>query len=191
MTTSFISHYTVQVADFPAVADQGTFTWRNSCDVISAGCNMLDNQGQARRRRVITPLQTTTVTAIHNAAHQVVTAVPVGTTVHDFVTVAECSRTADPDGERDVDWFLNGDCTGAPAANSGPIGPLDASGQFDATGFAFTVNSAGASGVPGELPGWRCGVHASDGACEPLQVVDANIQLSRCRRRTRSARTTC
>ena len=41
-----------------------------------------------------------------------------------------------------VDWFLNGTCTGAPAANSAPSA-ADAAGQVDATGFSFTVNSAG------------------------------------------------
>src|SRR3954454_1142987 len=181
LTTSFISHYTVQVADFPAVADQGTFTWRNSCNVVAAGCNSsLDNQGQATAQADITPLQTTTVTAIHNAAHQVVTAVPVGSTVHDFVTVADVlPNEPTPTGNVNVDWFLNGDCSGAPAASSGPLGPLDASGQFDATTFAFTVNSAGARSFRANYLGGGGGAFLpSQGACEPLQVVDANIQIS-------------
>ena len=48
-----------------------------------------------------------------------------------------------PTGNVNIDWFLNGDCSGAAAANSGSIGPLNGSGQFDATGFAFTVNTPG------------------------------------------------
>src|SRR3954462_1447918 len=181
LTTSFISHYTVQVADFPAVADQGTFTWRNSCNVVSAGCNSsLDNQGQATAQADITPLQTTTVTAIHNAAHQVVTAVPVGSTVHDFVTVADVlPNEPTPSGNVNVDWFLNGDCSGAPAVSSGPLGPLDANGQFDATTFAFTVNTSGARSFRANYLGGGGGAFLpSQGACEPLQVVDANIQIS-------------
>src|SRR6266542_4992156 len=84
-------------------------------------------------------------TAIHNAAHQTVTSVPVGTTVHDSVSVTDPNAFAIPSGNVTIDWFLNGQCTGAPAANSGPLA-LDASGNLDATGFAFTVNSAGFRG---------------------------------------------
>ena len=84
-----------------------------------------------------------TATDIHNAAHQVVTAVAVGTTVHDFVTVTGQPGAPVPTGNVNVDWFLNGTCAGAPAANSGSVGPLDGTGHFDATGFAFTVNAAG------------------------------------------------
>src|SRR3954454_12471964 len=181
LTTSFISHYTVQLADFPAVADQGTFTWRNSCNVVAAGCNSsLDNQGQATAQADITPLQTTTVTAIHNAAHQTVTAVPVGSTVHDFVTVADVlPNEPTPTGNVNVDWLVNGDLSGTPQASSGAYVPLDAYGQFDATRFAFTVNPSGARSFRANYLGGGGGAFLpSQGACEPLQVVDANIQIS-------------
>ena len=178
LTTSFISHYTVQVADFPLLADRGTFTWNNSCDVVSAGCSTLDSQGQATASATVNPLSTTTVTAIHNAAHQVVTAVPVGSTVHDFVRVANVLPNVPiPTGNVNVDWFLNGDCSGAPVASSGSLGPLDASGQFDATAFSFTVNTPGMRAFRASYLG--SGAYLpSTGACEPLQVVDANIQIS-------------
>jgi hypothetical protein len=114
-------------------------------------------------------------TQIHNAAHQVVTTVAVGTTVHDRVSVTGTGAT--PTGNVTFDWFLNGTCTGAPAANSGPVGPLDASGNFDATGFTFPVNTAGQRAFKAHYLGDA--THpAADGACEPLTVVDANISIT-------------
>ena len=181
LTTSFISHYTVQAADFPVVQDRGTFTWRNSCDVVTEGCEgTIDNNSQATAQASVNPLSTTTVTAIHNAAHQVVTAVPVGSTVHDLVRVANVLPNQPvPTGNVNVDWFLNGDCSGSPAASSGPLGPLDASGQFDATAFAFTVNTPGMRSFRASyLGGGNGAILLSTGACEPLQVVDANIQIT-------------
>jgi hypothetical protein len=117
-----------------------------------------------------------TATQIHNAAHQTVLAVAAGTTVHDFVSVTSADSGPVPTGNVNIDWFLNGDCTGAPAANSGSIGPLDAAGNFDATGFAFTV-TAGARAFKAHYEG-SATYNTSDGACEPLQVVDANIQIN-------------
>ena len=57
------------------------------------------------------------------------------------------------------------------------MGPLDGSGHFDATGFAFTVNAAGFRAFRAHYEGDATYV-GSDGACEPLQVVDANIQIT-------------
>jgi hypothetical protein len=76
-----------------------------------------------------------------------------------------------------IDWVTNGTCTGAPAANSGSIGPLNASGQLDATGFAQTPATAGFYGFRAHYEG-DARYTPSTGACEPLQVVDANIQLT-------------
>src|SRR5262249_8044642 len=56
-----------------------------------------------------------------------------------------------------------------------PSAGSDAS--FDATGFNFTVNVAGARAFLAHYPGDATYV-ASDGPCEPLQVVDANIQIT-------------
>src|SRR4051812_7038450 len=110
-------------------------------------------------------LPSSTATQIHNPAHQIVTVMETGTTVHDFVAVTGQAGSPVPTGNVNVDWFLNGTCTGAPAANSGIVGPLNASGQFDATGFAFTVNSAGFRGFRGHYVG-NGTYAASDGPCE-------------------------
>ena len=132
----------------------------------------------------VNQLPSSTTTAIHNAVHATVLSVPVGTTVHDFVTVSGTAGNPPPTGNVNVDWFLNGTCTGAPAANSGSIGPLvpgaGSTATFDATGFAFTVNSAGQRAfkahytVDAANPVYT----ASDGPCEPLNVVDARISIT-------------
>src|SRR6266542_3801063 len=125
-------------------------------------------------RTVANPPNVTT--AIHNPAHQVVTTVPVGTTVHDSVSVVDPNAFGIPTGDVTIDWFLNGTCTGSPAVNSGPL-TLDAAGNLDATGFAFTVNSPGFRGFKAHYLG-DSNYAPADGPCEPLSVVDANIQIT-------------
>jgi uncharacterized repeat protein (TIGR01451 family) len=113
-------------------------------------------------------------TSIHNAAHQVVTAVEAGQTVHDFVGATGAAGT--PSGNVTVDWFTNNTCSGAPQSNSGNVA-LNAAGQADATGFAKTPNAAGLFAFQGHYLG--NGTYLpSDGPCEPLRVVDANIQIT-------------
>ncbi len=126
---------------------------------------------------LVQQLASSTATTIHNAAHAAVTAVEVGSTVHDFVTVTGQPAKPVPTGSVTVDWFLNGTCAGTAAASSSTLGPLDASGRLDATGFAFTVNSAGQRGFIAHYLG-DATYAASDGSCETLTVVDANIQLT-------------
>jgi hypothetical protein len=67
----------------------------------------------------ISAVTTATTTDIHNASHNVVTAVEKGTTVHDFVSVTAAAGNPPPSGNVTIDWFLNGTCTGQPQANSG------------------------------------------------------------------------
>ena len=102
--------------------------------------------------------------------------------MHDFVTVSSPNPDPNPSqsvpsGNVHIDWFLNGDCSGNPAATSGSLGPLDANGHFDATGFAFTVSSAGQRSFKAHYEG-NNEYAPSDGACEPLQVVDARITIA-------------
>src|SRR5262245_18248420 len=47
VSTPFNSHYTSVIGGFPALSDQGTFRWHNSCDVVSNGCNTCNANGQA------------------------------------------------------------------------------------------------------------------------------------------------
>src|SRR5262245_10414517 len=183
------SHYTVQAADFGLpnhrLLDDGSLSWHDVCnDPAGTGntnCNPNPPDVGAGSSSLITGLGSSTATQIHNAAHGVVTAVAVSSTVHDFVTVSGVAGQPAPTGNVNFDWFLNGDCSGAPVQNSGSLGPLVAGGgsssTFDATTFTFTVNSPGMRAFKAHYAGDSL-YAASDGACEPLAVVDANIQIS-------------
>jgi uncharacterized repeat protein (TIGR01451 family) len=116
-------------------------------------------------------------TAIHNSAHQAVTAVELGKTVHDSVSVSGAGGT--PTGSVTFDWFANGSCTGAPASTSSAVA-ISGSGTTaiaDATGFPQTPSSAGAYSFEAHYPG-SATYAAADGPCESLSVVDANVAIS-------------
>ena len=102
--------YVTQPADYNihpvthALADDGVLGWKDVCDIDPVSCNNGQQSATAPSATVLVRRSSQTATDIHNAAHQVVTTVGVGTTVHDFVTVT----TNDPDpgnpipiGERD------------------------------------------------------------------------------------------
>jgi hypothetical protein len=160
------------------LTDTLTWNWNNTCTFDpDSDCTNGAQIATAGASTIVQKLGSSTATDIHNAAHQTVTVVDAGSTVHDFVTVSGQPGSPNPTGNVSIDWFLNGTCDGAPAANSGSIGPLNASGQLDATGFAFTVNSAGHRAFRATYLG-DATYDGSVGACEPLTVVDANIQLT-------------
>jgi hypothetical protein len=185
------SHYTVQEADFGLpghiLQDSASLNWNDLCNDPAGTGNTNCNPNPppnvgATSESLLTPLTSSTATTIHDAAHNPVTAVAVGSTVHDLVTVTGQAGHSAPTGNVNVDWFLNGTCTGPPQSNSGSIGPLVAGGgfvsTFDATGFAFgPLNTAGLFAFKGHYEG--AGPYAASvGACEPLNVVDANIQIT-------------
>jgi hypothetical protein len=131
-------------------------------------CTTAPRTTTANSSALVLKLASSTASVIHNAAHDPVTSVAVGATVHDFVTVMGQPGSPNPTGNVNVDWFLNGDCSGGAAANSGSVA-LDASGQSDVVGFAFTVNSAGFRAFRAHYEG-DARYLGSDGACEPLVV---------------------
>ena len=92
----------------------------------------------------VTEVASTTATDIHNAAHQVVTTVPAGTTVHDQATVTGLNGLPTPTGTVTFSWFTNGTCTAPAAATSSPF-TLNASGVADGTTFPQTPACRGAS----------------------------------------------
>ena len=67
-------------------------TWHDLCnDPTNTGnsnCATNPPTVAAASQTLVTQLTATTTTDIHNAAHQIVTVVPAGTTVHDSVTVS-------------------------------------------------------------------------------------------------------
>ena len=80
-----------------------------------------------------------------------------------------------PTGNVTLDWFTNNTCEGNPASTSGNF-PL-VNGSVDAVGFAKGPLSAGLYGFRAHYLG-SATYGSSDGACEPLRVVDANIQIT-------------
>jgi len=179
------SFYTVQAADFNlaghVLTDSANLTWHDTCnDPAGTGnSNCVPNPPNvgAGSQTLVIGLTPTVTTQIHNAAHAVVTAVAAGATVHDFVTVSGGAGNPVPTGSVTLDWFLNGSCTGAPQANSGALQLVN--GAVDATSFPFTVSAGGRAFKAHYLGDPANPVYdAADGACEPLSVVDANIQIS-------------
>jgi hypothetical protein len=174
--------YTAQPADFtlpgdilPMLAD---YAAADLCDAPGTeNCPVADLTVGVNSQTAIVKRDSATATQIHNAAHQPVTTVEVGSTVHDFVSVTSTDGGPVPAGNVNIDWFLNGDCSGAPAANSGSIGPLDAAGNLDATGFNFTVGSTGMRAFRAHYEG-SGSYEPSDGDCEPLQVEGAGGQIT-------------
>ena len=181
IATSDFSFYTVVAADFGlpdhSLTDTATLSWADTCDHSSAptNCTTGAQTATAGSSSAISQLGSSTATDIHNAAHQVVTTVAAGSTVHDFVTVSGQPGSPNPTGKVTLNWFLNGTCTGAPAASKDET--LAADGTVDATDFPFTVNSAGHRAFQATYQG-DATYTGSTGACEPLTVVDANIQLT-------------
>jgi phosphoheptose isomerase len=183
------SHYTVQSGDFNlpghALSDSASLTWNDLCDGFGAGpipgggnCSSNPPPVGAASQTIVTQLPSTTSTAIHNAAHAIVTTVGAGATVHDFVTVSGGPGNPVPTGTASVQWFTNNTCTGGAAASKvemlGAAGTVDATdfpqGPLGAGLFAFQAHYLGDPANPVYAP--------SDGACEPLTVVDANVQIS-------------
>jgi hypothetical protein len=180
--TNSFSHYTVQPGDFAlpghSLTDSATLGWNNTCTSPTVqNCTTGPQQASAGSATTVQQNPSTTTTQIHNPAHQVVTAVAVGTQVHDFVTVT--GGAGAPTGSVTIDWFTNNSCSGNPAVTSGSF-PLNAAGQVDATSFNFTPNSPGQFAFRAHYLGDPANATylPSDGACEPLSVVDANIQIT-------------
>jgi hypothetical protein len=183
ITTASFTHYTVQPGDFNInpvthrLSDQITWDWHNTCvSDPDQDCSTKPQQATAGASAEVLKLNTTTATDIHNAAHGTVTVVEVGTTVHDFVTVTGQPGSPNPTGNVTIDWFTNSQCSGAPAATSAPVA-LTANGTVDATAFPQGPLAAGSYGFRAHYAGDATYL-PSDGPCEPLQVLDANIQIS-------------
>ena len=115
----------------------------------------------------------TVSTTIHDTAHAAVTTVAVGTHVHDFVSVSGGTGNPVPTGTVTVAGF-DGSCSSL-AGTSSPA-TLGAAGTVDVTGFELIPATAGPRGFRAHYSGDSV-YGASDGSCEVLNVVDANIQI--------------
>ena len=97
--------------------------------------------------------------------------------MHDFVTVTGQPASPTPTGTVTIDWFTNGTCANTPASTSGNE-TLNASGQVDATDFAKGPLAAGFYSFRAHYAGDATVPRRRTVPCEPLQVVDANIQIT-------------
>jgi len=122
----------------------------------------------------VAKVNSTTVTDIHNAAHDVVTAVRAGTTVHDQATVSGSLGT--PTGTVVFKWFTNGTCAGDATATSGAFNL--SGGVADATSFTQTPNNAGNLAFQATYSGDNT-YNASTGACEPLTVTKVDLAITK------------
>ena len=107
-------------------------------------------------------------TEVHDAGHNVVTTVPLGTTVHDRAAVGTIAGFT-PTGSVDFTFFTNGTCTGGGSAagtvaldGSGVAHPSQTRGPLAAGAYSFRAHYGGDANYL-----------AGDSACEPLTVSTA------------------
>src|SRR5438105_3265310 len=139
---SFSAHY------------NGSTTYNES---TSVGCEQLSP----------VKLDSSVTTAIHNAAHAVITSAAIGATVHDSATVTGTQAGGTPTGTVTFAWFANGLCTGRPVAVSDPFDLVN--GSVDASAFTQTPASAGPYAFEAHYNGSTTYNEATS-ACEPLTV---------------------
>jgi hypothetical protein len=176
-TSSPFAFHTVTGADFTnknPLVDDADLTWQDTCDSHSPNCPVGDQHASTGSQTALQKRPSSTSTLIHNASHQVVTAIEAGTTVHDFVTVTGGAGNPVPTGGVNVKWFTNNTCTGSPQSNSGNVQLVN--GSVDVTSFAKTPG-AGQFAFQAHYNGSST-YRVSDGECEPLTVVDASIGIA-------------
>ncbi len=184
--TANYTFYSVKPLDYNLPSHELTdlvgFTWDSLCE-SGQSCPTPNQLAQIGGSSFVQQLPSTTSTTIENGADTAVTAVAVGTPVHDFVTVGPSPSappsSPTPTGDVSLDWFTNGTCSGPPTTVSGPLA-LNGAGSVDATGFSFSPTSAGEYAFQAHYttdptnPAYT----GSDGPCEPVKVADASISIT-------------
>src|SRR5262249_24679138 len=161
-----------------------TYNITDACNISgSNGCDTsIVNPENAQGTATVMKRGSQASTTILSAGGQPVTTVEVGSIVHDSGSVVENSSPPPivpgpvPTGSVSIDFFNNGGCTGSPVA-SGSAG-LDASGNFNATGFPQGPLAAGHYSFQATYTGDGTYNASPAATCEPLTVVDANIQIT-------------
>ena len=152
----------VRSADVPLLPP-GNYGFKAS---VAGDSNYLGTTGACEEFSVA-KATTTTVTAIHDADHGVVTTVVLGTTVHDAATVTSANSTAKPTGNVNFTFFPNSTCTGESSTSAGShvldsnglADPSSSEGPLAAGSYGFRATYVGDSNFAG-----------STGDCEPLTV---------------------
>src|SRR5262249_58241300 len=91
----------------------------------------------------INKADSSTATAIHDAAHNVITSAALGSVVHDSASVTDNAPGFDPTGNVSFTFFTSGDCTtggsaaGTVALSSGVAHPSDHEGPLAAGSYSF------------------------------------------------------
>jgi len=140
-----------------AYAFQASYGGDAAYAASSGACTLLAATGQPAA---------SIVTVVHNASHAAVTTVPVGTALHDQVTVS-ASAAPTPGGSVTIEWFTNNRCKGKVSATSGPFTLVN--GSVDAVSFVQTPASPGQYAFQARYSG--SGTYAAAvGACEVVIV---------------------
>ncbi len=151
--------YVIQANDPDPLPDQGNAVVHDLCNVSTAGCNTLSNQIQFTSQTDLI-FSSSVVTNIHNAAHNPVTSVPVGTTVHDNAVVS--SNKGTPTGTVDFNLYSNDSCTGSASTQTGVALVAGVAESNTTVANAALSYKAHYNGDANHNP--------SDGVCEPLAV---------------------
>ena len=138
----------VDATEFPqtpstggSFAFQATYSGDGTYEASTGACEPL----------TVTPVASSTVTVIHDAAHAPVMSVPAGTVVHDQATVTG-GRSGDADGDGDVRLVHQRHLRGRPGGTSDPF-TLDAAGVADADDVHADAGRGGELRVPGDVFG--------------------------------------
>jgi hypothetical protein len=184
------SVYTVLPGDYTAnpqhsLSDQIDYTVTNACNVVSSNCDSsLTNEEQLTASATVQKRKAQATTTILAGADPVTTIVS-GTTVHDSGTVSEDTANENPPpvvpgpvptGTVSITFFQGGTCNGT-VLDTGSA-TLDASGNFNATTMPETPTTPGMYSFQATYNGDGTYNASPASGCEPLQVVNANIQIT-------------
>jgi hypothetical protein len=181
-----LHYYTAKATDFPVLQDQVRWTYHQACTNVTPPDVCTQNPDTAAKSAAsnVSPLNTSTATTIHkDPGHTAVTVVEAGSSVHDSVVVSTAAGQPAPVGNVHFDFFTGSGCDPANKVGAGVTLPLVAGGANTSTIDPALVQGPLAAGSYGYkasfLGGGTNGVfQPSTGDCEPLAVVDANIQIT-------------
>lgn len=113
----------------------------------------------------------TITNAIQNGSNATITTAPIGTLVHDTVTVASTTASTTPTGTVDFNLFANTSCSGTPTVQSSV--PLvngvaqSATTTVPATGLSYLVHYSGDATST-----------AGNSSCQALTATAANVSIA-------------
>lgn len=156
--------YVIQANDPDPLPDQGNAKVHDLCDnPNTSGCSTLSNTIQFTSQTDL-KFNPSVVTNVHDVSHNIVTSVPLGTTVHDNAVVSGSHGT--PTGTVNFKRYANTTCTGASTDENNVL--LNGSGVAESSDFA--TNSTAGLSYKAHYNGDN-NYNAKDGDCESLTVI--------------------